>query len=67
MGAIFSSTWTVIVLVLLNLGVNWYINNLPEDEKASTKGKLLKGLLAIIAGLLVVSVVFTIIEITGAG
>ncbi|MBS3788086.1 hypothetical protein KGY79_07840 [Candidatus Bipolaricaulota bacterium] len=44
MGAIFSSTWTVIVLVFLNIGVNWYLNKLPEEERASIKSNLLKGL-----------------------
>lgn len=60
MSSLFSSSWTVIILVFLNIGANWYLNKLPEDEKASTKGMLLKGLMAIIVGLLVVSVVFTI-------
>lgn len=67
MTAIFSSSWTVIVLVFLNIGANWYLNKLPEDEKTSTKGKLLKGLMVIITGLLVVSVIFIILEIVGSG
>lgn len=67
MRAIFSSSWTIIVLVFLNIGANWYLNKLPEDEKASTKGKLLKGLMVIIVGLLVVSVAFTIIGMGGSG
>ena len=67
MSAIFSSSWTVIVLVFLNIGVNWYLNKLPEDEKTSTKGNLLKGLMVIIVGLLLVSIVFTIIGMTGSG
>lgn len=67
MSAIFTSFWTVIVLVFLNLGANWYLNKLPEDEKSSTKGKLLKGLMVIISGLLVVSIIFTIIGMVGSG
>ena len=67
MRAIFSSSWTVIVLVFLNLGANWYLNKLPEDEKSSTKGKLLKGSMVVISGLLLVSVAFLIIGMVGSG
>ena len=61
MSAIFSSSWTVIVLVFLNIAVSWYLNRLPEEEKSSGKGKLLKGSMVIIVGLLVFSVVYSLI------
>jgi len=59
---IFSSSSTVIILVVLNLALNWSLNKIPEEEKSSAKGKLIKGSMVVITGLLVVSIVFTIMS-----
>lgn len=60
MSDIFSSSWTVIALVLLNLLLNWLLNRMSDEEKTGTKGKLVKGSIAVITGLLVVSIAYTV-------
>ncbi|MBS3737277.1 MAG: hypothetical protein V5A87_08270 [Candidatus Bipolaricaulota bacterium] len=63
MSNIFSSTWMVTILVVLNLVLNWGLNRIPEEEKSSAKGKLIKGLMVVITGLLVVSIAFTVMNL----
>ncbi|MBS3786903.1 hypothetical protein KGY79_01755 [Candidatus Bipolaricaulota bacterium] len=62
MSNILSSTWAVTLLVVLNLILNWGLNRIPEEERSSTKGKLIKGSMVVITGLLVVSIVFTVMN-----
>ena len=59
---ILSSTSAVMILVVLNLILNWGLNRIPEEEKSSAKGKLIKGSMVVITGLLVVSIVLTVME-----
>ena|GEM_PF-6160413 len=63
MSNIFSSTWMVTILVGLNLILNWGLNKIPEEEKSSAKGKLIKGSMVVITGLLVVSIVYNIMNL----
>ena len=50
------------ILVVLNLILNWGLNRIPKEEKSSAKGKLIKGSMVVITGLLVVSIVLTVME-----
>jgi len=59
---ILSSTSAVMILVVLNLILNWGLNRIPKEEKSSAKGKLIKGSMVVITGLLVVSIVLTVME-----
>ncbi|MFW6006291.1 MAG: hypothetical protein ACOC9A_02500 [Candidatus Bipolaricaulota bacterium] len=62
MANILSSTTAVMILVVLNLILNWSLNRLSEEEKSTAKGKLITGSIVVITGLLVVSIVLTIME-----
>ena len=53
----------VTILVGLNLILNWGLNKIAEEEKSSAKGKLIKGSMVVITGLLVVSIVYNIMNL----
>ena len=59
MSGVLTSSWLVISLAFLIPGLGWYVDNLSEEESSSLKANSLKVLIALMAGLLLFSVIYS--------